>query len=93
MLVRPLLYRVKMMDPFEFRNEILDERRRVHRFMQAMFGVLAVLAVATGLFFYHFAATVGLDDQGARAIAIAFLLTAIADIALLFGWDAIFPTE
>jgi hypothetical protein len=81
------------MDPFDYHSEIAAERRRVHRFMQAMFGVLAVLAVATGLFFYHFAGMVGLDDQGARAIAIAFLLTAIADTALLFGWDALFPAE
>lgn len=80
------------MDPY-FRDEILAERRRVHRFMQAMFGVLAVLAIATGLFFYHFAGTVGLNDEGARAVAIAFLMTAIADTALLFGWDAIFPAE
>lgn len=66
------------------------ERARSLRFVQIVFALLALFSVAAGLIVGYASDRLGLPDNSANAIAVAFLSVAIMNTALLFLWEKIF---
>lgn len=66
-------------DPLEARN----------RMVKLAFGLGALGCLLTGLAVYLFAPALGIGDDAARVVAIAFLAAGAADYLLLHFWDRI----
>jgi hypothetical protein len=66
------------------------ERARSLRFVQVVFALLALFSVASGLIVGYESDHLGLPDNSANAIAVAFLSVGIMNTALLFLWEKIF---
>jgi hypothetical protein len=66
-------------DPFETRNRIL----------KVAFGLMALVCLLAGLAVYVSAGALGLDQDTADLLAIAFLAAGVADYLILRSWDRI----
>jgi uncharacterized membrane protein len=64
--------------------------RRVIRFA---FGAMALVSVLIGLGVWQFADAIGIEDDTARLIAIAFLVAGIGDVLVLHFWDRLFANR
>jgi hypothetical protein len=60
------------------------------RLAKALFAAMAVLFVLAGLAIHLVQTRLGIDEDTARLIATAFLITGIVDSLVLYGWDRIF---
>ena len=60
------------------------------RIIKSTFAFAALISVLIGLGLYISAEALGIDDQAARWIALAFLAAGLADYLLLRYWDKIF---
>ena len=60
------------------------------RIVKSAFAFAALISVLIGLGLYVSAEVLGIDDQTARWIALAFLAAGLADYLLLRYWDKIF---
>jgi hypothetical protein len=65
------------------------ERQRSERFMGITFALMSVVCLILALAFARSYPTLGIDVELATGIALAFLITAIANAALLFLWDVL----
>lgn len=66
------------------------ERARSLRFVQVVFAVLALFSLAAGLYVGYSSEGLGLPDNSATTIAVAFLLVGIMNTGMLFLWERIF---
>ena len=71
-------------------DHVNNERARSLKFVQIVFAFLAILSVAASLIVMFRGDELGLPDNSTRTIAIAFLIVAAMDTALLFVWERIF---
>ena len=61
------------------------------RLLRVIFGALALVSVVAGLLLYLFADRLGLNQDTAEIIAIAFLIAGVGDAVVLHYWERIFP--
>lgn len=66
------------------------ERARSLRFVQIVFALLALFSILSGLIVAYSADKLGLPDNSAGAIALAFLSVGIMNTGLLFLWERLF---
>ncbi|MEM8744019.1 MAG: hypothetical protein AAGF14_05215 [Pseudomonadota bacterium] len=64
-----------------------EQSRSGDRLIKIAFGVAALICLAGGLFIYLFPDIVGLDEETAELVAIAFLLAGAFDYLVLRFWD------
>jgi len=74
------------------RKQVIAERQRSQRHVQAILGFLALGSLVFGLAVYALAARLGLARDTARLIASAFLVAAILDAVVLYIWERLFPS-
>ena len=75
------------------RGQIMADRRRSQRQVQATLGFLALGSLVFGLAIYVLAARLGIARETARLIASAFLVAAILDAVVLYLWERLFPAS
>lgn len=75
------------------RETIMAERRRSQRVVQVTLGLLALASLASGLAIYALGARLGIPADTARVVASAFLIAAIIDALMLYGWERLFPAR
>ena len=63
------------------------QAERTDRVVKIAFGVAALICLAGGLVIYLFPNAVGLDEETAEIVAIAFLLAGFMDYLILRFWD------
>ncbi|HET6390156.1 hypothetical protein [Hyphomicrobium sp.] len=68
---------------------IRRERERSLRFVQVVFGSLALLSLIAALAVATRGVDLGLPETSTYPIALAFLLVGAIDTALLFAWERI----
>lgn len=71
-------------------SELPDNQQPQARIVRAVFAVLALMSLAGALALYLLAERLGLDPDTARLIASAFLIAAVLDALVLYGWDRLF---
>lgn len=72
---------------------ITAERERSLRLVQTIFAALAASALLASLAFHFEWIGADLPADDISAVARAFLFLALADTALVFLWERIFPRE
>ena len=70
-------------------ESIRRERERSLRFVQVVFGSLALLSLIAALAVATRGVDLGLPETSTYPIALAFLLVGAIDTALLFAWERI----
>jgi hypothetical protein len=65
-------------------------RHQTERLAKALIAAMALLFALAALVIYGLQARLGIEEESARLIATAFLLTGIIDALVLYGWDRIF---
>ena len=74
----------------EDHSAVLVERRRSQRIVQLTFGALALGSLACGLGVTLLAHRLAVPPDTARIVASAFLLVAVVDALVLYGWERVF---
>lgn len=74
-------------------EQIMAERQRSQRHVQATLGFLALGSLVFGLTIYALAARLGISGDTAKLIASAFLVAAILDAVVLYLWEHLFPSS
>jgi hypothetical protein len=72
---------------------ILELREQSRRTVQAVFALLAALAIAVALGVRHYAGPLGLDLSEHDAIATCFLCMGISYVATVFIWEWMYSED
>ncbi len=70
-----------------------DAAAQQRRLARIVFGFMALLAIVAGLVLWQFSAAIGLDEDTAKLIAVAFIITGIGDVAIVYFWDRLFKAR
>ena len=68
------------------RNQSVTQRRII----RLAFGAMALTSVVVGFGVWQFADRIGIEEETARLIAMAFLAAGIGDVLVLHFWDRLF---
>jgi hypothetical protein len=68
------------------RNQSATQRRIV----RLAFGAMALTSVIVGFGVWQFADRIGIEEETAQLIAMAFLAAGIGDVLVLHFWDRLF---
>lgn len=74
-------------------DKINVERIRSLKFVQVVFGVLALASLVCSLIVATRGVELGLPEASTYSIALGFLIVGVLDTALLFLWEHIFETS